>query len=169
MDTYKVILVGDGGCGKSAFVKRALTGNFEKRYIPTLGVDVTPLRVPSRLTYLNIWDCAGQEKFGGLRDGYYISTEVAIVAFDLTSPLSLNNAGSWAKSVRRIAEKSPIIICGMKSDIKTHLVQERLEYLVPKFEKIGLRYVEVSSKTGEGVSELLHLVESTAKGFKPKL
>ena len=169
MDTYKVVLVGDGGCGKTAFVKRALTGNFEKRYIATLGVDVSPVRVPSRLSCLNIWDCAGQEKFGGLRDGYYVGVQVAIVAFELTSPLSLNNVGVWVKSVRRMTETAPIIICGMKSDIKTPLVQQRLDFLVPKLEKIGLRYVEISSKTGEGVSEFLQLVESTAKGINPKL
>lgn len=40
----------------------------------TLGVEVHPLvfhtkRGPVRF---NVWDTAGQEKFGGLRDGYYI-------------------------------------------------------------------------------------------------
>ena len=169
MDTYKVILVGDGGCGKSVFVKRVLTGMFEKKYIATLGVEVHPVRVPSRLACLNIWDCAGQEKFGGLRDGYYIQSHIAVVAFDLTSPLSLANIGTWAKSVRRIADKAPIIICGMKADIKTPLVQKRLDNLVPKLEEIGLRYVEISSKTGEGVLELLQLIESLARVRKPKL
>jgi len=43
----------------------------------TLGVEVHPLvfhtnRGPIRF---NVWDTAGQEKFGGLRDGYYIQGE----------------------------------------------------------------------------------------------
>lgn len=42
--------------------------------IATLGVEVHPLvfhtnRGPIKF---NVWDTAGQEKFGGLRDGYYI-------------------------------------------------------------------------------------------------
>ena len=42
--------------------------------LATLGVEVHPLifhtnRGPIKY---NVWDTAGQEKFGGLRDGYYI-------------------------------------------------------------------------------------------------
>lgn len=42
--------------------------------IATLGVEVHPLMFHTNrgpIKY-NVWDTAGQEKFGGLRDGYYI-------------------------------------------------------------------------------------------------
>jgi GTP-binding nuclear protein Ran len=38
-----LLLVGDGGTGKTTFVKRHRTGEFEKKYIATQGVDVHPL------------------------------------------------------------------------------------------------------------------------------
>ena len=34
---YKVVLMGDGGVGKTTFVNRHLTGKFEKMYVPTQG------------------------------------------------------------------------------------------------------------------------------------
>lgn len=74
MPTFKCVLVGDGGTGKTTFVKRHLTGEFEKKYVATLGVEVHPLvfNTSRGSIRFNVWDTAGQEKFGGLRDGYYI-------------------------------------------------------------------------------------------------
>ena len=55
-------------------MKRHLTGEFEKKYVATLGVEVHPLVFHTNRGAIrfNVWDTAGQEKFGGLRDGYYI-------------------------------------------------------------------------------------------------
>lgn len=42
------------------------------RHIATLGVEVHPLSFHTNFGAIvfNTWDTAGQEKFGGLRDGY---------------------------------------------------------------------------------------------------
>merc|ERR1712054_10550 len=90
---FKLVLVGDGGVGKTTLVKRHLTGEFEKKYIPTLGVEVHPLKFTTNCGPLvfNVWDTAGQEKFGGLRDGYYIQGQCAIIMFDVTSRITYKN------------------------------------------------------------------------------
>jgi GTP-binding nuclear protein Ran len=79
--TFKCVLVGDGGTGKTTFVKRHVTGEFEKKYVATLGVEVRPLEFNTTrgLIRFNVWDTAGQEKFGGLRDGYYIQVYIPIL------------------------------------------------------------------------------------------
>ncbi|CAA3010348.1 GTP-binding nuclear Ran-3 [Olea europaea subsp. europaea] len=41
--SFKLVIVGNGGTGKTTFVKRPLTGEFEKKYEPTIGVEVHPL------------------------------------------------------------------------------------------------------------------------------
>ncbi len=53
--------------GKTTFVKRHLTGEFEKKYNATVGVEVHPLQFQTNrgLIVYNVWDTAGQEKFGG--------------------------------------------------------------------------------------------------------
>eukprot|EP01083_Nonionella_stella_P019872 55165_1 len=68
----KLVLVGDGGVGKTTFVKRHKSGEFEKKYVATLGVEVNRLTFFTSLGAINFkcWDTAGHEKFAGLRDAY---------------------------------------------------------------------------------------------------
>lgn len=101
MPTFKCVLVGDGGTGKTTFVKRHLTGEFEKKYVATLGVEVHPLvfhtnRGPIRF---NVWDTAGQEKFGGLRDGYYIQVIRCAYIYFYSQHCSKSRFG-WISSCR---------------------------------------------------------------------
>lgn len=40
----KIVIIGDGGVCKTAYAKKLLTGNFERLYSPTMGVDVHPVQ-----------------------------------------------------------------------------------------------------------------------------
>lgn len=121
---YKLVLVGDGGVGKTTFVKRHLTGEFEKQYITTLGVDVHPLKFYTNQGLVNftIWDTAGQEKFGGIRSGYYINADCAIVMFDVTNNLSAKSVNMWVDEIRRECGNIPIVVCGSKADVDMNLI-----------------------------------------------
>ena len=90
---YKLVLCGDGGTGKTTFVKRHLTGEFEKRYIATLGVEVHPMAFCTSRGKIcfQVWDTAGQEKLACLRDGYYIGAHCAIIMFDVCSRVTYKN------------------------------------------------------------------------------
>lgn len=113
---FKLVLVGDGGTGKTTFVKRHITGEFEKKYEPTIGVEVRPLDFTTNRGKIRFycWDTAGQEKFGGLRDGYYIHGQCAIIMFDVTSRLTYKNVPTWHRDLCRVCENIPIVLCGNK-------------------------------------------------------
>lgn len=142
---FKLILVGDGGVGKTTFVKRHLTGEFEKRYVATLGVEVHPLRFFTNLGAIqfNVWDTAGQEKFGGLRDGYYIQGQCAIIMFDVTSRITYRSVPNWHRDLTRVCENIPIVLCGNKVEVKDRKVKAKQ---ITFHRKKNLQYFEISAK-----------------------
>lgn len=70
---FKVVLVGDAGVGKTCLVRALTEQNFDERYKATIGVEIVPFEqiLENKRFIFNIWDVAGQENLGGVRDGYY--------------------------------------------------------------------------------------------------
>jgi GTP-binding nuclear protein Ran len=143
---FKLILVGDGGVGKTTFVKRHLTGEFEKKYVATLGVEVHPLLFHTNRGAIkfNVWDTAGQEKFGGLRDGYYIQGQCAIIMFDVTSRITYKNVPNWHRDLTRVCENIPIVLTGNKVEIKDRKVKAKQ---ITFHRKKNLQYYDISAKS----------------------
>ncbi|CAN1216593.1 GTP-binding nuclear protein Ran-3, partial [Linum perenne] len=154
--SFKLVIVGDGGTGKTTFVKRHLTGEFEKKYEPTIGVEVHPLDFTTNRGKIRFycWDTAGQEKFGGLRDGYYIHGHCAIIMFDVTARLTYKNVPTWHRDlcrlvltgfhVYRVCENVPIVLCGNKVDVRNRQVRTKQ---VTFHRKKNLQYYEISAKS----------------------
>ena len=143
---FKLVLIGDGGVGKTTFVKRHLTGEYEKRYIATVGVEVHPLRfATSRGTVVfSVWDTAGQEKLSGLRDGYYIGGQCGIIMFDVTSRITYKNVPKWHRDLVRVCENVPIVLVGNKVDVKDRKVKAKQ---ITYHRRHNLQYFDVSAKS----------------------
>jgi len=143
---FKLVLVGDGGVGKTTFVKRHLTGEFEKKYIATLGVEVHPMGFYTSKGQIlfNVWDTAGQEKFGGLRDGYYIGGQCGIIMFDVCSRITYQNVPKWYKDLVRVCEAIPITLVGNKVDVKDRKVKAKQ---ITFHRKKNLQYYDISAKS----------------------
>ena len=143
---FKLVLCGDGGTGKTTFVKRHLTGEFEKRYIATLGVEVHPMVFCTSRGKIcfQVWDTAGQEKLACLRDGYYIGAHCAIIMFDVCSRVTYKNVNKWYKELTRVCENIPIVLVGNKVDVADRKVKAR-QILFPR--KHGIQYYDISAKS----------------------
>lgn len=85
-----------------------------------------------------------QEKFGGLRDGYYIQGQAAIIMFDVTSRLTYKNVPNWHRDLVRVCENIPIVLCGNKVDIKDRKVKAKQ---ITFHRKKNLQYYDISARS----------------------
>ena len=82
-NTYKVVLVGSKGTGKTGLIRSHLGMDITHyTYKATVGVEVHPLRFPTKDGHgvcFNVWDIAGDRRFAGLSSGYYVEADAVIV------------------------------------------------------------------------------------------
>lgn len=116
------------------------------RYNATLGVEVHPLNFATDCGNIrfDVWDTAGQEKFGGLRDGYYINGQCGIIMFDVTSRITYKNVPNWHRDLVRVCENIPIVLCGNKVDVKERKVKAKT---ITFHRKKNLQYYDISAKS----------------------
>lgn len=144
-EKYKIVLVGDGATGKSSYVARLQSENYRKEYIATLGVEKHEILVSSThgTSTVVIWDTAGQEKLGPLRDSYYTDANAAIIFFDVTSKVTYKNVPSWHKDIHRVKPDIPVVLCANKVDVKERKIKSKsISY--PNKHKMG--FFEISVK-----------------------
>jgi small GTP-binding protein len=127
--SIKIVLIGDGGTGKTSYFTRILSGDsddykFNKTYDATRGCNICQMdmTIGRYVVTLHIFDTAGQEKFGALRDSYLMGADGVILMYDLTAQDSIKNVLSkWLPEIKRIISKSqsgtiPVAVVGNKND-----------------------------------------------------
>lgn len=141
---FKVVLCGDGGVGKTTMAKRMLTNApFDPRYVPTLGVEVYPIR--HNEAECSVWDCAGQEKYGGLRDGYFIGADHIALVYS-SSTISQKGLKYWFDMAKRAAPTAKISLVGNEPQ------ETKVPTLVHAFcdAHPEIRHVRINAKTMTG-------------------
>jgi len=153
----KVIVVGDPGVGKSAFLQRITLGRFEENFLSsTVGVDykIVSLSHDTNTFQLQIWDTAGQERYGEIVARFFKGSHAAIFMFDLTNRSSFRHLESWMNKVESSSPCALRIVVANKSD----LVEQRTvsQKSIRKFcDRHALKYAETSLTEDKNVMQVL--------------
>ncbi|KAJ6522913.1 P-loop containing nucleoside triphosphate hydrolase protein, partial [Mycena capillaripes] len=112
MPTFKVVVIGASGVGKTSLRGQYISARFSSSYRATIGADFITKTLPSpSLTpgaepiTLQIWDTAGQERFSSLASAFFRGADAAILMYDVTSPATLHALKKWWNEFR---EKAPV-------------------------------------------------------------
>lgn len=109
---FKVIVVGDSGCGKSCLIQRYLTNEFLDDYTVTLGVEYhsKSVKIDGNINIkLQFWDTAGQEAFHSLVKAFYRNAHAVVLVYDITR-YSLIHAGDKPFKIWIFGSSKPLKI-----------------------------------------------------------
>ncbi|KAG7322018.1 hypothetical protein KOW79_014876 [Hemibagrus wyckioides] len=98
---YKVLVIGDLGVGKTSIIKRYVHQHFSANYRATIGVDfaLKVINLDQDTIRLQLWDIAGQERFGNMTRVYYRDALGAFVVFDVTRSCTFEAVRKWKEDL----------------------------------------------------------------------
>jgi small GTP-binding protein len=155
---FKVIIVGEGGVGKTSLVRRSVDDFFKEDMKMTIGVDlsVKKMTCDGEDKYLQIWDLGGQPHFKAVADIYFRGSHGVMAVFDVTRRASMDRLEDWIGRVRSILGDLPMVVVGNKIDLRD---PEAGDSCVSTGEgqefasRYRSPYLETSAKDNSGVSE----------------
>ena len=153
--SFKIIIVGDSGVGKSSLLKRAVNNKFDEGYQATIGFEflLMHFQVNEIKIKLQIWDTCGQEMYRSLIQGFYRNTSLALVVYDINKKGTFDGLDLWLKDIRKHTEQDlPIFIAGNKNDLERKVPSEDAKVFAQS--NRTKNFTECSAKTGYNVKEI---------------
>jgi len=164
-ETYKYIIIGDEGVGKTSISLR-YTDNVFSEKPSTIGVDF--FSKTDRNVKIKIWDTAGACRFKSIIKSFYRYTVGAIIVYDITNKNSFDSVPSWIQEIKEnTTNKCYTMLIGNKldQDDKRKVSTEEGKKFA---HKMGIPFFEVSAKDGTNVESSFYFFNSFHLSEKPE-
>ena len=149
--SYKVVIVGDSGSGKTSLLNQYVSGTFNNSVPVTIGLEFSHTNI-DRETKLIFWDTAGQERFQSLMSSFYRGAHAIMFVYDTSSMESFHSLNQWWREYNSYGNitKSVAVLVGNKTDLQRKVPIENAQQWAVGH---GICYEEVSAKTSENIAK----------------
>ena len=157
----KILIVGDSAVGKTTLLHRYVEGRFSPDTRLTIGVEffLKETEIDDKQCTLQFWDFQAQDRFRFMIEHFVIGAKGALLLFDLTRLLTLENLEQFANIVRKGDADLPILFVGTKLDLKDEIQYEDIDYIKSFVKELNMiDFIKISSKSGENVSKAFELL-----------
>jgi Ras-related protein Rab-1A len=157
--SFKIIVIGDSGVGKSCLTSKAVKNMFIEFYQATIGFEFLTynLKMNDTIVKLQIWDTCGQEVYRSLISNFYRNSSLAILIYAINNKESFNNTEYWLKDLKNEANNDiRIMLIGNKCDLENERTVSIEEGENFKDENNIDCFMETSAKTGENAKNAIN-------------
>ena len=83
--SFKIIVIGDSGVGKSSLTTKAIKNYFDEFYSTTVGFEflTQTMKIEDKYVKLQIWDTCGQEIYKSLISSFYKNSSLAMMMYSV--------------------------------------------------------------------------------------
>ncbi|SAM09851.1 hypothetical protein [Absidia glauca] len=157
MMLYKLVVLGDGGVGKTALTIQLCLNHFVDSYRKQVVIDDQPC-------VLEVLDTAGQEEYTALRDQWIRDGEGFLLVYSISSRSTFERVERFRDQIFRVkdVETVPIILVGNKCDKITEREVSREEGF-QMARHLRCDFIETSAKTCVNVERSFYTVVRTIR------
>ncbi|XP_025098605.1 ras-related protein R-Ras2-like [Pomacea canaliculata] len=166
--SYKLVVVGGGGVGKSALTIQFIQSYFVTDYDPTIEDSYTKQCVIDEVVArLDILDTAGQEEFSAMREQYMRSGEGFLLVYSVTDRNSFEEIFKFHKQILRVKDRDefPMLLVANKSDLENQRMVNTIEGQ-ELAKSLKIRYIEASAKTRTNVDQAFYDLVRIVRKFQ---
>ncbi|KZV91444.1 24 kDa ras-like protein [Exidia glandulosa HHB12029] len=152
---YKLVVVGDGGVGKSALTIQFIQSQFVGEYDPTIEDSYRKQCViDDEVALLDVLDTAGQEEYSAMREQYMRTGEGFLLVYSITSRDSFDAISTFYQQILRVNDKDsfPVVVVANKCDLEYER-QVGMNEGRDLAKRFNCRFIETSAKQRINVDE----------------
>ena len=156
--SFKLIVIGDSGVGKSCLTTKAVKNNFEDYYQATVGFEFLTfnMKINDMVIKMQIWDTCGQEIYRSLISNFYRNSSLAVILYSIDNRESFEHAENWLSDLKSQANPDVrIFLVGNKCDLEESRQVKKEEGMKYKNDQGLDLFLETSAKTGYNARNVL--------------
>ncbi|MFX1275818.1 MAG: Rab family GTPase [Promethearchaeota archaeon] len=157
--TFKIIIVGDQGVGKTSLLKRYVENKFDNSIQHSISDNYFKSQIDfnsGKIAQLQLWDLSAKAQHRHLLTNFVSGARGALILFDMTRPLKIIDVLEWVNMVRQADMSLPVILVGTKCDLKDKIIvnNEEISHIIKVFNFCD--YIETSSKENINIFKVFY-------------
>jgi len=166
--SYRIVVLGAGGVGKSALTLRLISDEFATEYDPTIEDSYRKqVTIDGAPALLDVLDTAGQEEYASLQDQWIREGDGYLIVYAINSKSTFQEAQVLFDKIMRIKDddKFAMVLAGNKCDLddERQVAKEDAEKQAKTW---NCPFFETSAKTKQNTEESFHQVVREIRRLK---